>query len=91
MLIDGQPSAEDDGADPHTVVTFTYPEEMSRWQPLYKWLLAIPHFFVLLGLAVAGVVIIAGYFTVLITGDYPVRRGISLSLSTVTASAPRPT
>jgi hypothetical protein len=71
---DFQPSVDDDGADPHTIVTFTYPEEMSRWQPLYKWILAIPHYFVLLGLAIAAVaVIIAGFFIVLITGEYPVR------------------
>jgi hypothetical protein len=71
---DFQPSAEDDGVEPHTIVTFTYPEEMSRWKPLYKWLLAIPHYFVLLALAIAAVfVVIAGFFTVLFTGEYPVR------------------
>jgi hypothetical protein len=71
---DFQPSADDDGVEPHTIVTFTYPEEMSRWKPLYKWLLAIPHYFVLVALAVAAVVVvIAGFFTVLFTGEYPVR------------------
>jgi hypothetical protein len=29
-----QPNAANDGVDPHTLVTFTYPEPMSRWQPL---------------------------------------------------------
>lgn len=33
---DFQPTATDDGADPPTLVTFTYPERMSRWQPLVK-------------------------------------------------------
>jgi hypothetical protein len=70
---DFQPSADDDGADPHTLVTFSYPEQMSRWQPLYKWLLAIPHYFVLLALAIAAVaVVIVGFFAVLLTGEYPV-------------------
>ncbi|MDQ1749088.1 MAG: hypothetical protein QOE71_144, partial [Pseudonocardiales bacterium] len=59
---------------PHTIVTFTYPEEMSRWKPLYKWLLAIPHYFVLLALTIAAVfVVIAGFFAVLFTGEYPLR------------------
>src|SRR5437016_2604290 len=31
---DFQPAAGDDGQDPHSVVTFTYPEQLSRWQPL---------------------------------------------------------
>src|SRR3954466_3912965 len=44
---DFQPAAGDDGMDTHSVVTFTYPEELSRWQPLVKWLLAVPHYVVL--------------------------------------------
>jgi ABC-type uncharacterized transport system YnjBCD permease subunit len=69
-----QPAADDDGAEPHTRVTFSYPEEMSRWKPLYKWLLAIPHYFVVLALSIAGLfVVIAGFFAVLVTGEYPER------------------
>ncbi|MGH3757695.1 DUF4389 domain-containing protein [Actinophytocola sp.] len=69
---DFQPTADDDGADPHTLVTFTYPGQMSRWQPLVKWLLAVPHYFVLLTLAIAAIaVVIVGFFAVLITGEYP--------------------
>jgi len=69
---DFQPASDDDGVDPHTLVTFTYPEQMSRWQPLVKWLLAVPHYFVLLGLAIAGMVVVfIGFFAVLITGKYP--------------------
>ncbi|MCU1689110.1 MAG: hypothetical protein JWN61_1937 [Pseudonocardiales bacterium] len=71
---DFSPAADDDGADPHTTVTFTYPGEMARWKPLYKWVLAIPHYFVLLVLAIAAVaVVIAGVFAVLFTANYPVR------------------
>lgn len=71
---DFQPAVEDDGADPHTVVTITYPDRLSRWKPLYKWLLAIPLYFVLLALGIAAAfVIIAGFFAVLFTGEYPER------------------
>lgn len=69
---DFQSTADDDGVDPHTLVTFTYPEQMSRWQPLVKWLLAIPHYLVLFALGIAATVaVIAGLFAVLITGEYP--------------------
>jgi hypothetical protein len=69
---DFQPTAADDGADQHTMVAFTYPGPMSRWQPLVKWLLAIPHYVVLFFLGIAAVVIvIVGLFAVLITGAYP--------------------
>src|SRR3954462_4144516 len=34
---DFHPAATDDGFDPHTVVTLTYPDQMSRWKPLVKW------------------------------------------------------
>jgi Domain of unknown function (DUF4389) len=48
------------------------PAELNRWLPLVKWLLAIPHYVVLLGLSIAAtVVVLVGFFTVLITGEYP--------------------
>lgn len=69
---DFRTGSDDDGVDPHTVVTFAYPEQMSRWQPLVKWLLAVPHYFVLFALGIAAmVVVIAGFFAVLFTGEYP--------------------
>jgi hypothetical protein len=71
---DFQPAATDDGVELHSAVTFTYPEELSRWQPLYKWLIAIPHYVVLIGLTVASVfTIMFGFFAVIVTGKYPVR------------------
>lgn len=71
---DFQPTAADDGVDPHTVVSFVYPERMSRWQPLVKWLLAVPHYLVVFALSIAAaVVVIVGFFAVLITGEYPQR------------------
>lgn len=69
---DFQPTAADDGLDPHTLVTFAYPERMSRWQPLVKWLLAVPHYLVLFAVGIAAVVVvIGGFFAVLVTGQYP--------------------
>src|SRR3954471_6752205 len=49
---DFQPAAADNGAEPHTAMTFEYPEELSRWQPLVKWFLAIPHYVVLVFLLI---------------------------------------
>ena len=47
-------------------------QELNRWLPLVKWLLAIPHFVVLffLGIAAAFAVIFA-WFAILFTGRYP--------------------
>ncbi|MEU7581435.1 DUF4389 domain-containing protein [Streptomyces sp. NPDC041068] len=69
---DFQSASGDDGLDPRTVVTFAYPERMSRWQPLIKWLLAVPHYLVLFLLSIAATAaVIGGFFAVLITGEYP--------------------
>jgi len=57
---------------------FPYPDaqqELNRWLPLVKWLLAIPHYIVLFFLYLAAiVVVIAAWFAILFTGRYP--RGI---------------
>ncbi len=69
---DFQPSADDDGVQPHTTLSLTYPEELNRWKPLYKWILAIPHYVVVAALAVAAVfAVIVGFFAVLFTGKFP--------------------
>lgn len=69
---DFQPSADDDAETPDTTVSFTYPGEMSRWKPLYKWVIAIPHYVVMLALGVASVfVVLFGLAAVLVTGTYP--------------------
>src|SRR2546425_3939010 len=55
-----------------------YPDvarDLNRWLPLVKWLLAIPHYIVLLFLWLATiVVVIIAWFAILFTGRYP--RGI---------------
>ena len=47
-------------------------QDLSRGLPLIKWLLAIPHYFILgfLGIAVLFVTLIA-WFAILLTGRYP--------------------
>jgi hypothetical protein len=71
---DFRPSAYDDGDAPHTTLEVAYPDELSRWQPLYKWFLAIPHYVVMLALSAASVfVILFGFVAVVVTGSYPVR------------------
>ena len=65
-------SSEDDKMEPHTSLRLTYPGHLERWKPLYKWLLATPQYFVVAGLFIAACLgIIAGFFAVLVTGEYP--------------------
>jgi hypothetical protein len=49
-----------------------YPQELNRWLPLVKWLLAIPHYFVLFFVFI-GVFFVAiwAFFAVLFTGRWP--------------------
>ena len=69
---DFQPAASDDGVEPHTTLNLAYPEHLDRWKPLYKWFVAIPHYFVVTGLAVAAVfALIGGFFAVVFNGEYP--------------------
>jgi hypothetical protein len=66
------PAADDDGRDPHTRLSIAYPDRLDRWKPLYKWILAIPHYIAIIALAVAGVIaILWGFIAVLATGQYP--------------------
>ena len=57
---------------------FPYPDvrrDLNRWLPLVKWLLAIPHYIVLVFLYLAAVILVIGaWFAILFTGRYP--RGI---------------
>src|SRR3990172_6220185 len=55
-------------------VTFEvdYPEGLSRWLIFVKWLLAIPHYIVLLFLGLAMyVVLVIAWFAILFTGRFP--------------------
>jgi hypothetical protein len=54
---------------------FPYPnvrEDLNRWLPIVKWLLAIPHYIVLVFLWVAAILcVIFAWFAILFTGRYP--------------------
>jgi hypothetical protein len=54
---------------------YPYPQahqDLNRWLPLVKWLLAIPHYIVLFFLDIAAVVVvIVTWFVILFTGRYP--------------------
>ena len=48
------------------------PTNLQRWAPLYKWILAIPHFIILYFLSIAAfVAVIYAGIMVLISGKYP--------------------
>jgi Domain of unknown function (DUF4389) len=54
---------------------YVYPDaarDLNRWLPLVKWLLAIPHYVVLIFLSIAAiVVVIVAWVAILFTGRYP--------------------
>ncbi len=69
LMQDAYPST-DEGQSAH--VDIEYPENLNRWLPLVKWLLAIPHYIVLAVLGIiAFVLLIVVWFAILITGRYP--------------------
>ena len=65
------PFSFDEGGYP-VRLDIDYPTELQRWAPLYKWMLAIPHFVILwaLGIAAFFAVVYAGIM-VLMSGTYP--------------------
>ncbi len=72
LMSDQYPSTDE---EQYVHLDLTYPdvkEDLNRWLPLVKWLLAIPHFIVLVLLSIAAfVVVIFAWFAVLFTGRYP--------------------
>lgn len=62
---------EDPGTDPARL-SIDYPQELSRWLPFVKWILVIPHFFVLFFLFIGMMFVwFISFFAVLFTGKYP--------------------
>lgn len=60
------------GGDYPARLVVAYPEQLSRWKPLVKWLLAIPHMIILYGYALlAEVITFVAFFAILFTGRYP--------------------
>lgn len=72
LLRDEYPSTDEEQS---VHLDFPYPdakEELNRWLPLVKWLLAIPHYIVLLFLGIGvWIVTIIAWFAILFTGNYP--------------------
>jgi Domain of unknown function (DUF4389) len=72
LLRDEYPSTDEDQA---VHLDMRYPDaatELNRWLPLVKWLLAIPHYVILVFLSLATmVVMVIAWFAILITGRYP--------------------
>jgi hypothetical protein len=71
-LLDDQYPSTDEEQSVH--LEFAYPDarQMNRWLPLVKWILALPHYFVLFFLGI-GVIfaVVAAWFAILFTGSYP--------------------
>jgi hypothetical protein len=62
--------------DPQGVrLDIPYPDaerDLNQWLPLVKWLLALPHYVILVFLAIGAVVaVIFAWFAILFTGRYP--------------------
>jgi hypothetical protein len=72
-LMDDRYPATDDHQSVH--LDYDYPDvptQLNRWLPLVKWLLAIPHYVVLIFLNIAAFfVVIFVWFAILFTGRYP--------------------
>ena len=72
LLRDEYPSTDKEQAV-HLVIPYPDVEsELNRWLPLVKWILAIPHFVVLVFLGLAAlIVLIIAWFAILFTGRFP--------------------
>ena len=71
LLTDEYPSIEE-----NDIVSVTFPEvdaqQLNRWLPLFKWLLALPLYFAgLVYLIYAALLTLLGWFSILFTGKYP--------------------
>ena len=75
LMDDHYPSTDEEQS---VRLDYAYPDvkqNLNRWLPLVKWLLAIPHYFVLAFLWLAALImIVIAWFAILFTGRYP--RGI---------------
>ncbi len=72
LMRDEYPSTDEEQA---VHVDLDYPDaerDLNRWLPLVKWLLAIPHYIVLIVLAIIAMVLrVVAWFAILFTGRYP--------------------
>jgi hypothetical protein len=73
LLMDDRYPSTDEEQSVHLEIAYPdVPNDLNRWLPLVKWLLAIPHYIVLFFLVIALIVVaIVAWFAVLFTGRYP--------------------
>jgi len=72
LLLDDRYPSTDDHQSVHLDLERPDGAALSRWLPLVKWLLAIPHYIVLFALSIgAFFVVICAWFAILFTGRYP--------------------
>jgi hypothetical protein len=65
------PFSWDPGQYPVTYET-DYPDQLNRWLPLVKWLLAFPHYVALVFLGIAALVVwVIAFFAILFTQQFP--------------------
>ena len=71
LLDDAYPSTDEEQSV-HLAIDTPDGAVLSRWLPLVKWLLAIPHYIVLVFLGIAAFfVVVFAWFAILFTGRYP--------------------
>ena len=72
LLTDEYPSTDEEQS---VHLDIAYPDagaELNRFMPLIKWLLAIPHYIVIVILEIAALIVtIIAWFAIIITGKYP--------------------
>lgn len=72
LLTDQYPSTVEEQAVHLEIDYPDVPQDLNRWMPLVKWLLAIPHYIVLAILATAAFfVVFIAWFVILFSGQYP--------------------
>jgi len=72
LLRDEYPATDEDQSVHLNIDYPDAPNDLNRWLPLVKWLLAIPHFILLVFLTLAAVVVaVIAWFAILFTGRYP--------------------
>lgn len=72
LMSDRYPSTDDEQSVHLDLDYPNVPEDLNRWLPLVKWLLAVPHYVALLLLGVAAAIgVVLAWFSVLFTGRYP--------------------
>jgi hypothetical protein len=71
-LLDDRYPSTDEQQSLHLDIAYPDARRLVRWLPLVKWLLAIPHWFLLIFLGIgAFFAVIIAWFAILFTGRYP--------------------